>query len=89
MLLNPSNSTEAINLNAFPLGQVVELQIMAEWVHLLTYLLFVTNLSLSNFSMLKAQPSIKHTDLKSPDKEIHFFLKKRKNGFDLNSFNFA
>ena len=74
MELNPSNSIEAIYLNAFPLGQVVELQIMAEWVHLLTYLLFVTNLSLSNFSMLKAQSSIKHTDLKSPDKEIYFFL---------------
>ena len=78
MELNPSNSIEAIYLNAFPLGQVVELQIMAEWVHLLTYLLFVTNLSLSNFLMLKAQSSIKHTDLKSPDKEIFFFSKKGK-----------
>ena len=81
MLLNPSNSTEAINLNAFPLGQVVELQIMAEWVHLLTYLLFFTNLYLSNFSMLKAQSSIKHTNLKSPDKETHFFFKKKEKWF--------
>ena len=81
MKLTISNLIEAIYLDIFSLGQNIELQIMAAWVHLSTYLLFVINLSHSNCSMQKAQSSDRpwsNTDLKSPDKETNFSFKKGK-----------
>ena len=76
MKLNISNFIEAIYFDAFALGQNIDLQIMATWVHLSTYLLFVINLS--PFKLFNAESAVfrtaspKHTDLKSPGKEIHF-----------------
>ena len=78
MKLNISNPIEAMYLNAFALRQNIELQIIATLVHLSTYLLFVINLS--PFKLFNAKSavfrtaSIKHTDLKSPGKDIHFSL---------------
>ena len=76
MEFNMSNPIVAIYLNAFGLGQNIEL--MATWVHFLTYLLFVTNLSLFKLFTTESgvfrMASVKHTDLKSQDKEIHFSL---------------
>ena len=62
----------------FAFGRNIELQIMATWVNLSTYLLFVINLS--RFKLFNAESavfrttSVKHTDLKSRDKEIYFSL---------------
>ena len=93
MKLTISNLIEAIYLDIFSLGQNIELQIMATWVHLSTYLLFVINLSHSNCSMQKAQSSDRpwsNTDLKSPDKETNFSLfKKEKTKQKKDDFNFT
>lgn len=56
---------------------------MATWIQLSSHLLFVTNFP--TFKLLNTETaalrtaSVKHTDLKFPDKEIHFLFKKRKN----------
>ena len=74
MKLNISNPIEAI----FNIGQNVKLQIMATCFKLSKYLLFVINLP--RFKLFNAESavfrmtSVKYTDLKSPDKEIHFSL---------------
>ena len=68
-------------LNVFALSQSIELRIIATWVHLSTYLLFAINLF--RFKLFDAESAVlrtafvKHTDLKFPDKEIHFFLQKK------------
>ena len=68
-------------LNVFALSQSIELRIIATWVHLSTYLLFAINLF--RFKLFNAESavlrtaSVKHTDLKFPDKEIHFFPQKK------------
>ena len=76
--LTISNPTEAMYLNAFALGQNIVLQIMATWVCLSTYLLFVINLSpLKLFNTESAffrTASIKQTCLKFSGKEIYFSL---------------
>ena len=51
MELNVYNPIEDIYLNTFSLGQSTELQIMATWVRLSSYLLFVRNLSPFKFAM--------------------------------------
>ena len=58
---------------------------MGIWVSLSTYLIFIINFcSFKLFNveraMQKVQTSVKHTNMKSPDKEINFsFFKKREN----------
>ena len=85
MKLNISNLIDAIYLNVFALRQNIEFQIMATWVHLLAYLSFAINLS--PFKLFNAESavvrtaSVKHTNLKSPDKKYTKILfKKKKNG---------
>ena len=57
---------------------------MGIWVHLSMYLIFIINfysfkLFNAEWAMQKVQTSVKHTNMKSPDKEINFsFLKKEK-----------
>ena len=76
MKLKISNPIEAIYVNTFTFGQNIELQLMEAKVHLSAYLLFVINLftfKLSNAeSAVFRTASIKHTDLKSPDKKYIF-----------------
>ena len=69
MTVNNSNPTEVIYLNLFALVQNIELEIIATWVHLSTYLLSV--IDLSPFKLFNAgspvvkTASVKHTNLKS------------------------
>ena len=69
MTVNKSNPIEVIYLNLFALVQNIELEIIATWVHLSTYLLFV--IDLSPFKLFNAgsavfkTASVKHTNLKS------------------------
>ena len=79
MKLNISNPIEAIYLNIFTYSQNIELQIMITCVHLSKYHYLLLTFPFSNclmqkVQMQKAQASIKHTDLKSQDKEIYFSL---------------
>ena len=59
MKLNIYNPIKAIYVNAFALGQITELQIMAIWVHLSTYLLFVINFS--PFKLFNAESAVLRT----------------------------
>ena len=89
MQLNIFNPIEAIYLNAFALNQNIKLQIMATWVHLSTYLLFV--ISLLHFRVFNAESaaSLKHTYLEFLDKKYIFFSKKREKKRKWNDINFT
>ena len=60
-------------LNIFALVENIELQLMAIWVHLSTYLLFAIDLPsfklFNTDSAVFRTASIKNTDLKSPDRQ--------------------
>ena len=93
MKLNMSNPTEAIYLNIFALAQNIELQLMATWVHLSTYLLFAIYLPPFNFFNTERtvfrKASVRHTDLKSPGRQkqpLEVFCRKR---FSLNFLKFT
>ena len=71
-------------INIFALSQTIDLQIMATWVHLSTYLLFVINLAPFKLfyteSAVFRTASVKYTDLKSPrQRNTFFFLKNHFN----------
>lgn len=78
MKINISNPIEVIYLNLFALGQNIALQIMKTWIHLSTYLLFVINLSplklFKTESTVLKTTSVKHINLESTGKEIHFLF---------------
>ena len=83
MELNMSSLIRAMYLNAFALRQNTELQIMATFVHLSIYLLFVINLSPFKFfnveSAVFRRAYVKHTDLKiARQRNLFFSLKKGK-----------
>ena len=70
------NPVEAISLNIFAVGQNIEL--LAAWVHLPTYLLFVVNLSafkffknVSNFSSQKKSKNGKRMNSDLPNTHTH------------------
>ena len=77
--INMFNAMEAIYLNIFTFHPNIELQIISTWAS--TCLLFLINLF--PFKLFNAEStvyrtaSILHTDLKFPDKEIHFSLVKK------------
>ena len=81
MKLNIYNLNEDIYLNIFAFDQNIELQIMTTWFHLSNYLLLV--LTLYPFKLFNAEstvfrmPSVKHTNLKSSYREIHFSLQRK------------
>ena len=75
---------EAKYLNKFALAQNIQLQPMATWSYLSTFLLFIINLLSFNLfnteSAVFRTASIKHTNLKSPneqDESFEVFIKKR------------
>ena len=82
MKLNISNLMEAMYLNAFTLGQDIELQVMATWFHLSGYLLLA--IKLSSFKLFNAEKHSPHDrfpqtyQLEIPSPKIVYLLKKRK-----------
>ena len=82
MKLNISNLMKAMYLNAFTLGQDIELQIIATWLHLSGYLLLA--IKLSPFKLFNAEKHSPHDrfpqtyGLEIPNRKIIYLLKKRK-----------
>ena len=75
---------EAKYFNKFALAQNIQLQLMATWSYLSTFLLFIINLPSFNLfnteSAVFRTTSIKHTNVKSPNEQeesFEVFFKKR------------